>query len=486
MNAPLSSFVLRERNFFESTDLAVLLFRRFLPVIAATFGACFALVSCVTLALLGPVWPWLPAVVVWWLKPLWERIVMAPVGLLFFNPAAEPLTLLGSLKRVFSRELFAGLTFFRVNFFLPYLLPVDMYERPDRPRMSERCRWLYKGISGQLFGLSLVFLVLDFMLFFSFFSGLDFFFSSGLFGTREEGSMFTDWVPLNLCWFASLLVTTPLYQLSAFALYINRRTLHEGWDLRLAFGKLAKNTGSKPNPLALVAIALTLSLFSGGRAEAAEAAETGASALAGESYEARLERIIGDKEFGETKQVGTLRFKKRQESEEPVSETDTEANPFTFFSANVIRFIALAAGSIAVVFIVVFLVRRQGKRQKAAECAMPADVRLSADDKRKFTMGLAQSLDAWERSDQRLSLACLYNVGIRMARTCFGIEVPESATEGSCLAILGRSRADADFVGLFARITKAWIRVSWSNRSIDDETFRQLYEGLAVQEGRLS
>jgi hypothetical protein len=470
MDVLKSSFVLRERKFWESTDFAVLMFRRFLPVIACCFGTMYIAISLAVLFTLGPTLQILPALIVWWLKPLWERIIIAPIGLLFFNPEANAKSIFVSMKRVFSIELLSSLTIFRFSFRSAFLSPVDMYEHPARSARKARRQWLCRGIDGQLFSLAAMFFVLDLLVFLSIYLGIMVVVSASMVGTHDS-QFKPDYIVLTLSWIAALLVTEPLYALSAFALYINRRTVHEGWDLRLEFGKLGNRPTEKPRKTIFFSIIFLCFFFQGFETHSLDAAPPPK-----ESYEARLERIIRDPEFGETKKVTVLRFK-----EEPERETGTTdmSVPSFFVSANILRALAILGGSIIVVFLLVFLIRRYGGREKKEKVQAPKpSVRIAQPDKEKRDRLLGEALDEWNKGDERGALSCLYQVGISLATKRYKVRLPDSATEGTCLMLVGRSGARQAFVELFARITGSWMQVSWSDRTIDYDRFEELYKDL--------
>src|SRR5262249_12714173 len=102
-----------------------------------------------------------------WIKPLWSRLIQAPAGVLLFEPGAEKEVIFRQLLQGLKSELFSYLTWKRFSFFGALLLPLGMFEMVPRNSRAGRRSWLPAGLGGKLFGLTVICLTLETVLFFS-------------------------------------------------------------------------------------------------------------------------------------------------------------------------------------------------------------------------------------------------------------------------------------------------------------------------------
>src|SRR5215212_644197 len=134
---------LRPRNAWEALDLGVALVRsNFRSVYAAWLAVYVPAAILVHLVFLDgdPFWAW---VLLWWLKPAFDRAVLAVLAPALFGEARPSRAFFAAPTRAFWRTgLFPALTWRRLDFARSFHLPVVQLERLSGKPMSQRVRIL--------------------------------------------------------------------------------------------------------------------------------------------------------------------------------------------------------------------------------------------------------------------------------------------------------------------------------------------------------
>ena len=345
---------LRPRSNWEATDLGIALVRRH----AGTIWCAWILVTLPLFALLtlgGALidMVWLGWLLMWWLKPVFDRVPLYILSRAVFGATPSVREAVGAQGRWGWRSMFGWLTWRRLHPSRSLLLPVDLLEGLAGPRRRERVRVLQRAASGTSMLTTLLAVNMEFMLSIAvvvlalmfvpieFFSNADEQFWSDLF---ETSPLWFDCLGNLVAWLAMSLIE-PFYVGAGFGLYLNRRTQLEAWDVELTFRRLAAR-------LAGTAAALLPLLFGGlllvtaARAEetaatpavdavGGAAAETAAEDIGdappqslrrvfagrylgdGESFEQSVRQAYADPDLSPkaTQQVWELRDKTRKEAD---------------------------------------------------------------------------------------------------------------------------------------------------------------------------
>jgi len=226
--------VVRPRNPWESLDLGFSMvqqwwkplykiwFTLMLPLFLTVFVLFYENILIATLIL-------------WWLKPLYDRILLH-----FFSRAlfGEQPTIRQTLK-ILPSLLFKT----RIELARSFNLPVWQLEGLRGPKASQRRRLLRINTRSTAVWLTIVCIHFEVLLQLSLFvlaylmlpitENTDFFYT--LF---YEEALWIDILSL-LFMFLIISIIEPLYVAAGFALYLNRRTHLEGWDIELIFRRIA-------------------------------------------------------------------------------------------------------------------------------------------------------------------------------------------------------------------------------------------------------
>jgi hypothetical protein len=275
---------LRKRSVWEASDAGLLIWKRnfgyFIPFFAIPFWICafvlrlsprlipgdYVSQDAVSGALswtgigdflsgargLPLAWSW---IILWWLSPLFDRLILHVAAKRFFEPQASLSALCRGLGRSLGRGLAGDLLWRRLSPWRAAMLPLRLLEhrsRKNRRRIRERKRALSKGglhfcifltfwcfvLQWILLAGETLFVLMIGRLFFDpqFSSFSDFFVGKGLF-------YYTGWC-------VNFLAVESVYVCMGFGLYLNSRIEVEGWDIELLFrGFAARRAGGKRGPV---------------------------------------------------------------------------------------------------------------------------------------------------------------------------------------------------------------------------------------------
>ena len=477
------SLALRARNAWEAFDLGIALARRTgLPLFAGFALPYLSFAVIVNLALWGH--PTMAAVVVWWTKPLFDRIALSVLAQGVFGAAPGVRATLRGLAAIPRTGLLAALTVQRFDLARSFHLPIAQLEgqagrsaRARRALLDRRTRghavWLMVVVVHFVYVLVLGF---DGLLRLLAPEGLQFGFGFGdLFdpSDQNEGALRGQYL-FNIALLAADCILEPLYVSAGFTLYLSRRTALEGWDLEIAFRRLALRR-AKPAAGALLAVMLGFALALG-PAEPVHAATAGPAlappARTGAGTEkTAIEEILRAPEFREFEETRVWRRKGLPPDETP--EVDKPPVNFDFLSrlARVLSELVRIAAWIAAILVAGWLLyrisqhlgwfRRSGgpKTQWRPEVMFGLDLRpesLPADI-------AAAARERLAAADPRAAMSLLYRGALALLVNERHLALRESDTEGDCARRVAAT-ASAPLAGFFDRLVQAWGQIAYARR----------------------
>lgn len=180
---------------------------------------------------------YLPYIIFWWMKPLFERPILFLLSRELFS---EPMSFT-QVVRAFSAWLKPGLlwivTLRRLSFARGMYAPITLLERPDAKAYAQRASVLGSKFSSEAFWLTIVlyhvevFLELAVIIICKLIApdSID---MSGLLlgGDSQLSNAYTDIISIFV-----MAAIAPFYVASGFMLYISRRVELEGWDIEICF-----------------------------------------------------------------------------------------------------------------------------------------------------------------------------------------------------------------------------------------------------------
>ena len=474
---------IRPRSPWEAADLGVALARANIgPLGRAWLG--LVVPAQLFIFILFTSDPWLALGLIWWLGPVWERVALFVLSRTLFGVRPKVMEVASGLARVGWRGLLLDLTFLRMAPTRTILLPVSLLEggtgglaRMRRSALAADVRGtgLALALSTNLVGLGMAGGLLVLLL------GAD---PAGS-DQQVEDLFFALMNPsgLALIPFAALasgiLAVVLILRTSAcFGLYLQRRTVLEGWDVELIFRRLGERLARRIGGAALL---LALCLGPGLHAEEPPPDEARVVAVTAE--------VLGRAELVGTEQQRHWRLRQAPESEEEPTAPITLPGVST--AAEGMSSLLLGLLGVALVGLLgsVLVGWRGGGRSwrwLSEELPEVGPIQGGLADLAPDPEAPAQAAWAlWQRGDQDAALALLYRAAVTYLVEVRGLELSQAATEGDCLratrrALPGRTAA---YMG---RLTLAWQQRAYAHRRVDEATMQILVDGWPDLEGGAS
>ncbi|MGB5737289.1 MAG: hypothetical protein WBM40_22920 [Thiohalocapsa sp.] len=247
------SAAIRPRNPWESIDLGFALARHwFLTLWTLWWMTVLPIGGLLLLVLYTHLDLWL--LIIWWLKPLYESLLLFWLSRALFGDAETIGRTARQIGAAFPPRLWPQLLWRRLGSARSFTMPVTLLERLSGRHRGERLRVLRTGASAASW-LTIICVHLETLLWFSALLLIAFMIPDQLPEMDLRAAIFDDdswlyWLG-TLCTLAAMSVIAPFYVAAGFALYLGRRTELEAWDLELRFRHgLATRGGLDPQRLA--------------------------------------------------------------------------------------------------------------------------------------------------------------------------------------------------------------------------------------------
>ena len=237
---------LRPRTAWEAMDLGLAMLQRWWRAVLVPHAIVLAAVAAAASALgawLGKTW--LAVLLIWWLKPLYDRVILHVLSRAVFGEMQRTREVLGAPRDWLGSGLFAYLLVrWWPDLSRSFELPVRQLEGSRGRAARERLSVLGRRTRGSAWWLTVVLIHFEFVLYWSLLLVATLvlpakaYEARGFFDAFRDGGAWT-W-PHVAAYTLTVLVIEPFYVAGGFALYLNRRTLLEGWDIEVALRRLAE------------------------------------------------------------------------------------------------------------------------------------------------------------------------------------------------------------------------------------------------------
>jgi hypothetical protein len=450
--------VIRLRDPWEAVDLGFILLRtHWRPVMAAWLAVALP----VSAALFALFWNhlWVPPLVIWWLQPALDRIVLHVLAKATFGEIPSLRETLRHSPRLLRRGLLASLFWRRFSPQRSFVLPVWQLEEQPGAGFRKRCRVLLSKGRTQAIFLTLVCLLFQLVVFCSLLAALslftpagsDFELMSAVFGSGSERVRWVD-VLLGLLPIATIALLEPYYVAGGFALYLNRRVELEGWDLEVAFRKTAARI-TKALGRGVAIVLLACSLFAPRALQAKP------------SPEEALAEVLKDPEFQVKQRKKGLHWKDQQKKKEPEnSRTLPDLRGPLKLLATLAKWVLISVAVSALAY-VLWRNRKHFVRQLRVTSDAELPETLFGLDIRPESLpagleGVAAEL--WAAGRIRAALALLYRGALAHLMHRCRAPLAKGSTEGDCLKLAKEllPLASADY---FEQLTRTWLKVAYAD-----------------------
>lgn len=462
---------LRRRTPWEAADLGLAMLQLWWRPVFAAHALVFLPIAALCL-LAG----WmrdsmaLALLLLWWLEPVYDRVVLHVLSRAVFGAVPAPRAVVRSAPEWLKTGLFAALTWDRIDFSRSFNLPVRQLEGQRGREARERRSILGRRTRGYAVWLTIVWLHFEIALWLSAGSIHELLLPAQLERARGAEEPFLGGffeilqlitVEDALAYAAVLLFLEPFYVAAGFALYLNRRTLLEGWDIEVALRGIAARHAAV---LAAVCVAAAL-LFP-------------PPALAQDrSPKKEIAEVMKAPEFGHYRE--TMQWQARE------ARSDGEIPWYLKWLLNALKgwqtgsafakaveTLMWGAAALVVAYALWWLSRmlpRAAPEQREAYRPPPAlfGMELAPDKLPPDVAGAATVLAREGRLREALSL--LYRGALSELVHRRGVELLPGHTEGEAVRLAGLS--------YFASLVDAWRRCAYARRNPSPAEVEQLASG---------
>ncbi|HXZ91291.1 MAG TPA: DUF4129 domain-containing protein [Burkholderiales bacterium] len=447
---------LRPRNPWEAMDLGFAMARRWsLPIWGGWFAVCLPTVLALSLAFRAS--PWLAALVLWWLKPLFDRFVLHVTSRAVFGTAPSVASTLGAWREILSPGLFGALTLHRFDLARSFLLPVWQLERQTGREARARRTTLQRRTRSYAVWLTLICVNVEALVLISAGLLLDLFkpseVKSGL-DLLESlrgagGAQGWSW-PDTLAYAIAMSAIEPLYVAAGFSLYLNRRMTLEAWDIELGLRRLSERFSAPAATLGAIVLGLVLSCATPGRGALASPA----------APKQEIAKILATPEFSTQRETTHWRYRGSGRAQPQDHRPAFGNDDFTALGRLLAKAVQIAGWlALAVLLVVAVAYAARLLPAPAPPRAAPTAARAPAFHTAPRASlpsdiaGAAAALLAAGKPREALSL--LYRGALAALARRYRLEIGAAETEGECVA-RARGALPALSLAYFDALVQVW------------------------------
>ena len=265
------AIALRSRQGWEAIDLGFAMARHWSRQISVVWLTVY-LPTAVAIIIALHDSPLIAALLLWWLKPVFDRFVLFVLSRCVFGSPPGLVNTLASWQTVLSPGLWRPLLLRPFAWDRSFLQPVPLLERQRGASLRQRISQLGRRLGGHAMGLALVCLCFEVVAMVFGSVGLALLVPAaeiggvGIDDGGGGGSAGDFWTLRETLLYAfAVMLVEPFYVAAGFSMYLARRTALEGWDIELALrtaaGAVSKRTPSRTAaggvPLVLLVCLLT-------------------------------------------------------------------------------------------------------------------------------------------------------------------------------------------------------------------------------------
>ena len=473
---------LRSRSVWEAADSGALLWRSNAVYFFPFFVLPVGIAACVIRLALSGENIVLSYLFLWWLKPLFDRMVLYVVSRRFFDSEAGTGSLVWNLGAAIFRGLAGDLLWRRFSPGRAVCMPIRVLERLEYKQFIQRKKQLAAGGLGFCSFLSILGFFLELMLLLGEIVFVimicQILFPSALIYMRGNIEAVEIFIFAASC--LNYLLAGSLYVCMGFGLYINSRVETEGWDLQLLFKKFAGITTILLTCLFLLAprMAYAEPDDSPSKDGVPEVSESAAffpedfPLLDGESL-AELHSILDSPDFGGQRDGWGVRLKN---SPEPVDQLVIVPwmERIRRIFALILRFIAVLAIGVLVVFLAYWFRKFWQARKLSLTRRFPAGTRLYANP----LMSGQSPESLFEQAESCFFRGLVREAWAACLAGCLGayteyrsLVFPACTTEYGCLDLVRRTLPDQ--APGFRFVVQNWICLAYGGIPPGEGAFEQ-------------
>lgn len=492
--------VLRPRNEWEALDLGFQMAREWWRPIWGVWLALYVPVGTVLLLAFDDAFH--AVLALWWLKPLFDRAVLHAASRALFE---EPCGVAATLKAAgqwLKPGLVGALTWRRFDLARSFTIPVSILEKQVGAAARRRRAALGARARGKAVWLTVVCLHIETIAAFGLVAIVAMLTPSATdlpqvdYGT-DFVAMFRDlftWDVENaLYYMVSVTLVEPFYVTAGFALYLNRRTLLEGWDIEVQLRRMeARLRALAPATMALaVAVLCATTLIGGGapatafaqqdptvrQMPATDAAQPDEPPIAEQpspapsrSAQEQIRKVLEDPAFGSSREVSTWRYvgeraKTRPEDDRKLPMLSEAWRNFLLLLADISQALMWVLAALVLLLILLALRRFMPEPRLRRPAWHPPETLFGLQVAPETLPDdvAAAALAAAHAGSAREALSLLYRGALSSLVHRHALSLQAGDTEGDCLRAASRV-LPASGAAYFSQLVDAWQAAAYAGR----------------------
>ena len=486
---------IRARTSWEAIDLGFAMAREWFPQLWRAW-----------LMLALPVWLlahllfhdrlWLAALLVWWFKPLYEQPLLYIASRRLFGETVAPGELRQRLSIILWPQWLASISWRRLNLSRSFDNPVAMLEGQTGKARTQRLRLLHRQqsvsswltvIGAHIEGILNLSLMLLIALLIP--DQLDWLEAGDFLLHHGANQPLANWLS-NAGYLLALSIVAPFYVCAGFSLYIHTRIRLEAWEIEIAFRAIRQRLDGLKSKLAgyLLPACLALLVLTAPTDGLAWQAGIDQSPAASRQL---ISEVLTDEDFGATRSETRWRLRPSAETGDQGSRwldwwydflrwlfgTGGEAGDvagigLAHFIEILLWLAAITAIALALWHLAPYLrwptmPRGRGRPDDMSStlAIKPLVERLELNELPDDILRETERLR--DQQNIRGAISLLYRGALRCLIDQARLDIPASATEQDCLALVNQHRTP-DESRYFADLTRSWQELAYAHRPPDD------------------
>lgn len=495
----------RQRSPWEAIDLGFMLVQQNARTLFPSWMVLLILVAVPIWLLMPEGYKWTCGIVVWWLKPVYDRLLLHILSHSLFARKLSTAEVLSALPGLLRRNgLLSGLTYRRLSFSRSYDLPVWQLEGLQGAERKQRQNLLHLQGRSQAVWLTFACANLEWIIILSLYALVLLLDPTGQSWEHVKSLFSADSSLENQYWqelidymfyLLAIGVLEPFYVAAGFSLYLNRRTQLEAWDIEIAFRSIGErlhgmmqraqqqSQQAQPTlPALLLACLLVLGLSSTpGTVQAADSSERS-------EYQPAERQPVSVAPQMMTEVMAADELAQRRKITTWIARDNSKKQDDPFQMADgAIQLLSQALKGLLWVAVLVGLVLAFVYRHKILALLTPRRQKAPLAEKPQVLFGMdirPESLPAdiaasaralWQAGQIRETLSLLYRGALMLLTRAEDIRIHDGHTEGDILRLAQPVLTEERFAYL-RNITRHWQAIAYAHREPDAAAIEALLQ----------
>lgn len=437
---------------------------------------------------------WVAGLLLWWLKPLYDRVILHILSRNLFGEKLSMADVFSALPGLLKNTgLFSALTWRRFSFSRSYNLPIWQLEQLRGQALSERKELIYLQGHSQAVALTISCVLLELIIVLSLVALTILLDPTGQVWEHWKG-IFTGTSGSDIEYLLSLvdfgtqliaiMIIEPFFVAAGFALYLNRRTQLEAWDIELAFrsmGKRLTKLAAKQAGVFILTAACLLGLLvlQPTHVQAADTEYLNPQRLPIVYSREILDNVMQAEELNDRRQVSTWLPRDKSKKNQDFQLSDEVIG----FISNILKMLLWAL--VIVLLLMAFIYRKRilamlkpaaGKSEAIAKPDVLFGMDVRPESLPDDIAGVARQ--HWQDGEHRQALSLLYRGALMQLIHHDALVIADSHTEGDILA-LAHPVLDKSRLAYINDLTTSWRDIAYAHRTPANEQAETLFDHWA-------